>query len=66
MELAIDSSASLPNLPKALYEELGAAIRGSVYSRNDAKCAQFHFLELPKLTAFVLVSWNFQKCLMAM
>jgi hypothetical protein len=66
MELAIDSSTSPPDLPKALCEELRAAIRGSVYPRNDAKYAQFHFLKLRKLTAFVLVSWNFRKCLMAM
>ena len=62
MEFEIDYSASLP---KALFEELGTAIRGSVYPRNDAKCAQFYFLELANLTTFVLVSWNFRKCSMA-
>ncbi|KIM82382.1 hypothetical protein PILCRDRAFT_7785, partial [Piloderma croceum F 1598] len=41
MELAIDSSASLPDLPKALYEELQAAISGSVYPRNDVNFLEF-------------------------
>jgi hypothetical protein len=46
MEPIDPSSVRSPDLSEALYEELGAAIRGSVHPRNDAKCAQYTFTTL--------------------
>ena len=41
----VKSDFTSPDLSKALYEELGAAVKGGVYPRNDAKCVAYVYTE---------------------